>query len=146
MQFAIRELCHPVAAIRSSFMRSTSNIIHQSAFTFLFLLMLLPLGSAWAQTACASLPPYGSCQCPCGGLSSLPPQNPSSRSYDDFVIQAYRGAYGRLATCDERQAEDWKLVDESYNGSLLVEAKRFDTILLEMQMSYDFPDNDTKYF
>ncbi|PYQ65673.1 MAG: hypothetical protein DMF53_05020 [Acidobacteria bacterium] len=127
-------------------MRSTSNIIHQSAFTFLFLLMLLPLGSAWAQTACASLPPYGSCQCPCGGLSSLPPQNPSSRSYDDFVIQAYRGAYGRLATCDERQAEYWNLVDASYNGSLLEEAKRFVSTLIETQQSYDIPGIDPKYY
>ena len=43
-----------------------------------------------------------SCTQSCDGLTSLPPQFPESRSYDDFIIQTYVGAYGRFPTCAER--------------------------------------------
>jgi hypothetical protein len=122
-------------------MRSTSNIIHRSAFTFLFLLMLLPLQSAWAQTACTYS--LGGCQCNCDGLSSQPPLNPSPRSYDSFIIEAYTGAYGRIPSCDERQAEYWNLRNANYSSSaLLEEAKRFVSTLIETQASYNIPGID----
>jgi hypothetical protein len=122
-------------------MRQVSTTIQRSALTFLFLLVLLPLQSAWAQTACTYS--LGGCQCNCDGLSTLPPQNPYSRSYDDFIIQAYIGAYGGSPTCFQRQAEYWNLVGASYSSSaLLEEAKRFVSTLIETQGSYDTPGID----
>jgi len=122
-------------------MRQLSNAVPRSALVFLFLLVLLPLRSSWAQTACTYS--LGGCQCSCDGLSSLPPQNPSSRSYDSFIIQAYTGAYGSLPTCAQRQAEYWNLADASYsNSALLEEAKRFVSTLIETQASYDTPGID----
>jgi hypothetical protein len=118
-------------------MRRMSNLIHLSAFTLL-LLMLSPLRSAWAQTACNYS--LGGCQCNCDGLTSLPPQNPGPRSYDSFIIQAYRGALGRIPTCAQRQAEYWNLQGSSYSSSaLLEEVKRFVATLIETQASYDTP-------
>lgn len=118
-------------------MRRVPITIQRSASAFLFLLMLLPLHSSWAQTACTYS--LGGCQCNCDGLSSLPPQNPYSRSYDDFIIQAYLGAYGGSPTCFQRRAEYWNLVGAS---SLLEEAKRFVSTLIETQASYDIPGID----
>jgi hypothetical protein len=117
-----------------------SHVIQLSAFTLL-LLMLSPLRSAWAQTACNYS--TGGCQCNCDGLTSLPPQNPGPRSYDSFIIQAYRGAYGRTPTCNERKAEYWNLQGASYSSSaLLEEARRFISTLIETQASYDTPGID----
>ncbi|MFL6234203.1 MAG: DUF4214 domain-containing protein [Thermoanaerobaculia bacterium] len=122
-------------------MRHTSKAIQRSAFTFLFLLVLVPLHGAWAQTACTFS--TGGCQCDCGGLTSLPAQNPSPRSYDSFVIKAYQGALGRTPTCTERRAEYWNLLDASYSSSsLLEEAKRFVSTLIETQTSYDIHSID----
>jgi len=122
-------------------MRQLSNAVPRSALVFLFLLVLLPLRSSWAQTACTYS--LGGCQCSCDGLSSLPPQNPSSRSYDSFIIQAYTGAYGSFPTCAQRQAEYWNLADASYSSSaLLEEAKRFVSTLIETQASYNTPGID----
>jgi hypothetical protein len=108
---------------------------------FLIVVMLLPLQSAWAQTACTYS--LGGCQCNCDGLSSLPPQSPSPRSYDSFIIKTYQGAYGRNPSCGERQIEYWNLVDASYSSAaLLEEAKRFVSTRFETQQSYDIPGID----
>ena len=69
-----------------------------------------------------------------------PPQTPSARSYDDFVRQAYVGAYGRLATCAERQAEVGLLEDAAAGGTVPAEAARFVSTLFETQGSYDVQD------
>jgi hypothetical protein len=122
-------------------MRQMPTTIQRSVLAFLFLLVLLPLQSSWAQTACTYS--LGGCQCNCDGLSSLPPQNPSPRSYDSFIIQAYRGALGRTPTCTERQTEYWNLQGASYSSSaLLEEAKRFVSTLIETQDSYDIQSID----
>lgn len=63
------------------------------------------------------------------------PQSP--RSYDEFIIRAYQGAYGRTPTCTERQNEYFRLVDAAANGTLLAEARRFVATLFMTQSSYD---------
>jgi len=79
----------------------------------------------------------------CDGLSSLPPQNPSPRSYDTFIIQAYRGALGRTPTCAQRTTEYWNLQSASSSSSaLLEEARRFVSTLIETQASYNIPGID----
>ncbi len=119
-------------------MRPVSNTTLRSAFAFLLLLMLLPLQSSWAQTACTFS--LGGCQCNCDGLSGSPPQNPPARTYDSFIIKTYTGAYGRIPLCLERQDEYWNLVGASYSSAaLLEEAKRFVSTRFETQASYDTP-------
>jgi len=81
--------------------------------------------------------PVGCEQLNCDGLPGLPPQTPAARSYDDFVRQAYVGAYGRLATCTERQNEV-NLLENA--GSVSAEAARFVSTLFETQGSYDTQD------
>jgi hypothetical protein len=63
------------------------------------------------------------------------PQSP--RSYDEFIIRAYQGAYGRTPTCTERQNEYFRLVSAANNGTLLAEARRFVATLFMTQSSYD---------
>jgi hypothetical protein len=122
-------------------MRPVSSATLRSSFLFLVLAVLGPLQGSWAQTACAYS--LGGCQCSCDGLSSLPPQNPPPRSYDDFIIETYLGAYARFPTCPERNAEYWNLVNASYNGSVLLEeAKRFVSTRFETQQSYNIPGID----
>jgi hypothetical protein len=82
---------------------------------------------AWAQ----------GCDQSCDGLTSLPPQDPPARSFDDFIQQAYLGAYGRPATCDERAFEFSALSSAASNGLLLAEAQRFVATLFETETSYD---------
>lgn len=119
-------------------MRRISNTTLRSALIFSTLLLLLPLHSSWAQTACTYS--LGGCQCNCDGLSSLPPQSPYSRTYDDFIVLAYLGAYGSFPNCDQRQLEYGNLAGASYSSSaLLEEAKRFVSTLFETQDSYDTP-------
>lgn len=65
------------------------------------------------------------------------PQGP--RSFDEFIQRAYLGAYGRAATCAERQAEYDRLVNAAANGTLLAEARRFVATLFMTQASYDDP-------
>lgn len=122
-------------------MRPVSSSTLRSALMFLIVSMLLPLQSSLAQTACAYS--LGGCQCNCDGLSSLPPQNPSARSYDTFIIKAYQGAYGRFPSCLERRDDYWNLVSESYSiDALREEAKRFVSTRFETQQSYDIPGID----
>jgi hypothetical protein len=61
------------------------------------------------------------------------------RSYDEFIIRAYQGAYGRSPTCIERQNEYNRLVNAAANGTLLAEARRFVATLFMTQSSYDDP-------
>ena len=66
------------------------------------------------------------------------PQSP--RSYDDFIIRAYQGAYGRSPTCTERQNEYNNLVNAAASGTLLHESQRFVATLFETQSSFDAQD------
>ena len=66
-------------------------------------------------------------------------QQQSPRSYDEFIIRAYQGAWGRSPTCAERQAEYNRLVNAAANGTLLAEARRFVATLFMTQSSYDDP-------
>lgn len=84
-----------------------------------------------------------SCQQSCDGLPTLPPQSPPSRSFDTFIRQAYLGAYGRVATCLERQAEYNRLVNAAATGTLTAEARRFVATLFMTQASYDAQDLTT---
>jgi len=65
------------------------------------------------------------------------PQSP--RSYDEFIIRAYQGAYERNPTCLERQSEYNRLVNATANGTRLAEARRFVATLFMTQASYDDP-------
>jgi Domain of unknown function (DUF4214) len=65
------------------------------------------------------------------------PQSP--RSYDEFIIRAYQGAYGRSPSCLERQNEYNRLVNAAASGTLLAEARRFVATLFMTQSSYDDP-------
>jgi hypothetical protein len=122
-------------------MRLGSITTVRSALIFLILALSFPVPPSLAQAACNYS--LGGCQCNCDGLSSLPPQSPSYRSYDSFVIQAYLGAYGRYPSCLERQDEYWNLVNESYSAAaLLEEAKRFVSTRFETQASYNIPGID----
>jgi len=69
------------------------------------------------------------------------PQSP--RSYDDFIIRAYQGAYGRSPTCTERQNEYNNLVNAAASGTLLHESQRFVAPLFETQASFDANDYTT---
>ena len=69
------------------------------------------------------------------------PQSP--RSYDDFIIRAYQGAYGRSPTCIERQNEYNNLVNAAASGTLLHESQRFVATLFETQASFDAQDYTT---
>lgn len=67
------------------------------------------------------------------------PQSP--RSYDEFIIRAYQGAYGRNPTCLERQNEYNRLVNAAASGTLLAEARRFVATLFMTPSSYTDPNN-----
>jgi hypothetical protein len=124
-------------------MRPVTHSTIRFALILLISTLLVPLHSARAQTACTYS--LGGCQCNCDGLSSLPPQNPSARTYDSFIIKAYQGAYGRTPTCSERQDEYWNLVSASYSSvALLEEAKQFVSTRFETQQSYDSPTEYTQ--
>lgn len=84
-----------------------------------------------------------SCTLNCSGLTSLPPQFPDARSYDDFIIQTYVGAYGRFPTCAERLVEYNNLQNAAANGTLLAEAKRFVATRFMTQTSYNANDFTT---
>lgn len=84
-----------------------------------------------------------SCTQSCAGLPGLPPQFPFARSYDDFIIQTYVGAYGRFPTCVERLIEHNNLQNAAANGTLLAEAKRFVATRFMTQASYDVNDFTT---
>lgn len=88
-------------------------------------------------------PSAQSCQSDCSGLTSLPPQSPSPRSYDEFINSAYLGAYGRLGRCTERRAEYDRLANAAATGTLLAEARRFVATLFMTQASYDAQDLTT---
>jgi Domain of unknown function (DUF4214) len=79
----------------------------------------------------------------CDGLPGLPPQSPDPRSYDDFIIQTYIGAYGRFPTCGERAIEYNRLANAAANGTLHAEARRFVATRFMTQASYDVNDLTT---
>jgi hypothetical protein len=93
--------------------------------------------------ACHNSLAQSSCEQSCDGLPGLPPQSPPGRSFDQFIQQAYGGAYGRLATCVERHAEYSSLFNAAGGGALLVEARRFVATLFMTQASYDVQDLTT---
>lgn len=84
-----------------------------------------------------------SCTQSCAGLPGLPPQFPEARSYDDFIIQTYLGAYGRFPTCAERLIEYNRLQTAAANGTLLAEARRFVATRFMTQTSYNVNDFTT---
>ncbi|HEV2854254.1 MAG TPA: DUF4214 domain-containing protein [Thermoanaerobaculia bacterium] len=87
--------------------------------------------SSWAQD----------CLRNCDGLSGVPPQSPAPRSYDQFIITAYRAAYNRFATCTERRNEYFRLLNASGSSTALnAEARRFVATLFMTQASYDVQD------
>lgn len=83
------------------------------------------------------------CTLNCAGLPSDPPHFPEARSYDDFIIQTYVGAYGRFPTCAERLIEYNRLQSAAANGTLLAEAKRFVATRFMTQTSYNANDFTT---
>jgi len=90
--------------------------------------------TSWAQDCLRS----------CDGLSGLPPQSASPKSYDQFIIAAYRGAYNRFATCTERRAEYRNEYFRLVNAAdLNTEARRFVSTLFMTQASYDVKDLTT---
>lgn len=87
--------------------------------------------SSWAQA----------CMRNCDGLAGVGPQSPPPRSYDQFIIQAYRAALNRTPTCTERRAEYFRLVNASGSSTTLnAEARRFVATLFMTQASYDVKD------
>jgi hypothetical protein len=84
-----------------------------------------------------------SCTLNCDGLPGLPPQFPEPRSYDDFIIQTYVGAYGRFPTCAERLIEYNNLQNAAASGTLLAEARRFVATRFMTQASYNVNDFTT---
>jgi hypothetical protein len=120
----------------------TRSLVRTTLMFLALVLLSSPfVSSAWAQTACTYS--LGGCQCNCDGLAGVPPQSPTGRSFDSFVIKTYQGAYGRIPTCNERRAEFWNLQGESYSSTaLLEEAKRFVSTRFETQQSYDIPGID----
>ena len=83
------------------------------------------------------------CTQSCAGLPGSDPQFPDPRSYDEFIIQAYLGAYGRMPTCGERLIEYNRLQNAAANGTLLAEAKRFVATRFMTQTSYNVNDFTT---
>lgn len=84
-----------------------------------------------------------SCTLNCDGLPGLPPQFPVARSYEDFVIQVYLGAYGRFPTCAERRLGHSQLRNAALNGTLLATAKRYVATRFMTTTSYNTPDFTT---
>lgn len=83
------------------------------------------------------------CTANCDGLPGDPPHFPPARSYDDFIIQTYFGAYGRFPSCAERLIQHNRLVNAAANGTLLAEARRFVATRFMTQTSYDTNDLTT---
>ena len=81
------------------------------------------------------------CTATCG--TGLPPQSPGPRSYDEFVMQAVYGAYGREATCAERLIGYNALVNGANNGTLLAAAKRYVATRFMTTTSYNTADFTT---
>ena len=77
----------------------------------------------------------------CSGLPGIGIPEPPPRSFDDFIIQAYAGAYGAFPTCAQRVAEYDRLVASSGSiESLKAEARRFVATLFMTQTSYSSTD------
>jgi hypothetical protein len=83
------------------------------------------------------------CTQSCDGLPGLPPQFPAARSYDEFIIQTYFGAYGRLPTCPERRLAYSQLSNAAANGTLLAAARRFVATRFMTATSYNTNDLTT---
>ncbi|HYC88077.1 MAG TPA: DUF4214 domain-containing protein [Thermoanaerobaculia bacterium] len=79
----------------------------------------------------------------CDGLPGLPPQFPVQRSYEDFVVQVYIGAYGRFPTCTERRLGHSQLRNAAANGTLLATAKRYVATRFMTATSYNTNDLTT---
>jgi hypothetical protein len=77
----------------------------------------------------------------CDGLPGIPLPEPPARSFDDFIVRAYLGAYGALPTCAQRSLEHSRLVSSSGSfESLKAEARRFVATLFMTQTSYSSTD------
>jgi Domain of unknown function (DUF4214) len=77
----------------------------------------------------------------CDGLPGIPLPQPPARSYDDFIVQAYIGAYGAAPSCTQRLSEYNRLVlNSGSHDSLKTEARRFVATLFMTQTSYDSTD------
>jgi len=67
-----------------------------------------------------------------------------SKSYEQFITDAYLGAYGRGPDCaTEAQPEYDRLVNAAASNTLLEECKRFVATLFETQASYNVQDYAT---
>ena len=68
----------------------------------------------------------------------------TSKSYEQFIQDAYLGAYNRLPDCaSELQPEYDRMTNAAASGTLLEECKRFVATLFETQSSYDVADYAT---
>jgi hypothetical protein len=68
----------------------------------------------------------------------------STKSYEQFIEDAYQGAYHRHPDCtSELQPEFDRMVNAAANGALLEECKRFVATLFETQASYNAADYAT---
>lgn len=114
-------------------MHAPSKAVGKAAFLVL-VLTVLSMAPPFARSAAAQ------CQASCAGLPGIGPVTPAARSYESFINRAYVGAYNRLATCSERQAEWIRLANADANGRLLEEARRFVATLFMTQASYDVQD------
>ena len=68
----------------------------------------------------------------------------TSKSYEQFINDAYQGAYGRQPDCETELVPEYdRMVNAAASGTLLEECKRFVSTLFETQASYDVPDYPT---
>ncbi|MDT4953632.1 MAG: hypothetical protein QOJ02_1770 [Acidobacteriota bacterium] len=67
-----------------------------------------------------------------------------SKSYVQFIIDAYIGAYGRLPDCSTETLPEYnRMMNAAASNTLLEECKRFVATLFETQASYNVPDYTT---
>jgi hypothetical protein len=84
-----------------------------------------------------------SCTQSCDGLPGEAPHFPEPRTYDEFIIRTYQGAYGRVPNCTERKLAYNQLVNGAANGDLLGAAKRFVATRFMTATSYNTNDLTT---
>jgi hypothetical protein len=67
-----------------------------------------------------------------------------TKSYDQFIIEAYLGAYGRPPDCQSELLPEYnRMVNAAASNALLAECQRFVATLFETQASFDVQDLTT---
>lgn len=123
------------------FIKPRSRRFRQALISCLILLMLAAHAPVTQRTQAQSCPDCTTDLEDCSGLPGIPIPEPPPRSFDEFIIQAYVGAYGAFPTCLQRLSEHNRLVANSGSiESLKTEARRFVATLFMTQTSYDSTD------